>query len=123
MARAAGGHTAVARCVPRRRPRLERLLSLRALFPRKCYFHMVWKWRVDGNTPAPPSGRVLEAALVLRLADVLRVRLPPRWQARSRERVQRGPVEVDGIIDIVAPDGRDARLLLEVKARIEPKDV
>jgi hypothetical protein len=66
---------------------------------------------------------MLEEALARRLAAVLQERLPRSWQTISRERERLGPIVADGVIDIVAPDGRDVWLLLEVKARIEPKDV
>jgi hypothetical protein len=65
----------------------------------------------------------LAEALARRLADVLRERLPPRWQADARPRPFAGRTELDGAVDIVAPDGRAAQLVLEAKAQVEPKDV
>jgi hypothetical protein len=66
---------------------------------------------------------MLAEALARRLADVLRERLPPKWRTTWRSEVAVGHGVLDAVIDIVAPDGRGAQLVLEAKARLEPKDV
>jgi hypothetical protein len=76
-----------------------------------------------GNTAEPLAGRQLEEALTGALTDALRARLPQRWRASTVRPGKAGKGRPGGVIEIVAPDGRIARLLLEVKSRVEPKDV
>ena len=83
----------------------------------------MWKLAIRGNDTAPPSGEQLEEALAGALADVLRARLPRRWRASTVPPAGTSSARPDGVIEIVAPDGRSVRLLLEVKSRVEPKDV
>ncbi len=65
-----------------------------------------------------------------RLADTLQdslerltACLPSWWSITTRTDVQVGDESVDAIVDIVAPDGTEATLLVEAKPTMEPRTV
>ncbi len=62
------------------------------------------------------DNNVLEKAL-----EELTTLLPPPWLLRRE--VSKAGLRPDAIAEIVAPDGRRATLVIEVKTRIDPKDV
>jgi hypothetical protein len=47
--------------------------------------------------------------------------LPPPWLLRRE--VSKGDPRADAVVEIVAPDGRRATMVIEVKTRLDPKDV
>ncbi len=71
--------------------------------------------RMMSNKPFSDN-TVLEKAL-----EELAARVPPSWLLR-REPSTPG-LRPDAVAEIVAPDGRTATLVIEVKARVDPKDV
>jgi hypothetical protein len=67
-----------------------------------------------------PSSRLGED-LVRLLQDTLRARLPGDWGIGSRLEQRIGRAGIDAVIDIRAPDGRKAVVLVEAKSRLDPK--
>ncbi len=66
---------------------------------------------------------MLSENVILRKAvDILRERLPSGWAIELVDVESRGPGGlIDGILRIVAPDGREAELVAEVKRRLDPR--
>jgi hypothetical protein len=52
----------------------------------------------------------------------LRRRLPPGWEA-SEPTLEAGPSHADAVVELIAPDGRAGSIVLEAKARLDPKGV
>jgi hypothetical protein len=75
-------------------------------------FHVMWNMEENGTVG---------------VASELERRLPRAWRTRlAREpRLRRGnrTVAPDALITIQAPDGTRAKLLVELKSRVEPLDV
>ncbi|MHB8870201.1 MAG: hypothetical protein ACYC8U_15550 [Thermoleophilia bacterium] len=67
------------------------------------------------NRPVSDNN-VLEKAL-----EELTTLLPPPWLLRRE--ISKASLRADAVADIVAPDSRKATLVIEVKTRIDPKDV
>jgi hypothetical protein len=83
----------------------------------------VRKSTIRGNSAEPLAGQRLAEELAGTLTNALRVRLPRRWRASIVPPAGLSSAHPGGVIEIVAPDGRATRFLLEVKSRVEPKDV
>lgn len=64
----------------------------------------------------------MESDLIGSAVKILRQRLPPGWGVNQYERevVLRG-VRLDGVLTVVAPDGRTGDIALELKTRFTPK--
>ncbi len=71
-----------------------------------------------------PNDRLPSERLIARrVAQLLAERLPSGWALQPKHIVagQRGPIGL--LVDIASPSGNDARLAVEIKRRIEPRDV
>ena len=63
-----------------------------------------------------------ENTILKKAVDALRERLPAGWTVELVEIEARGPDGVvDGVVRLVAPDGREAELVAEVKRRLDPR--
>ena len=72
--------------------------------------------RFDGE---PPS----EAQLLKALSEVLRARLPASWALELTPQVRRGGRQLDAVLSLGSPDDASASIVVEVKRRIDPRDV
>ena len=64
-----------------------------------------------------------EKQLLSRLVKQLRGRLPSSWEVRLAGEVDGGHGRPDALLEIRAPNGARAAVTVEVKSRVEPKDV
>jgi hypothetical protein len=64
-----------------------------------------------------------EAILVQQASRALGGRLPPGWKQRVVSVQSSGPDRPDGTIEITGPDGAKARVIVEAKKRVFPRDV
>ena len=64
-----------------------------------------------------------EAILVQQASRALGGRLPPGWKQRVVSVQSSGPDRPDGTIEITGPDGAKARVVVEAKNRVFPRDV
>jgi hypothetical protein len=71
--------------------------------------------RLSSSTPPPATEREIAALPLKRLAELL----PEGWQASSAP----APQDVDAAVDITAPDGRPARVLVVAKTVVNARDV
>jgi hypothetical protein len=74
-------------------------------------FHGMWKEPIS------------ETALARRITDTLQERLPPTWQLCSQPLAVGGRRRPDFMLEIRAPNGAQAKVVIEVKPRLEPADV
>ena len=64
-----------------------------------------------------------EAILIQEAARTLSSRLPPGWREKILAPRPPGPDRRDGTLEITSPDGTKARIVVEVKNRVFPRDV
>ena len=64
-----------------------------------------------------------EAILIKQALRALEGRLPPGWTQRLVTSRSKGPDGLDGTIEVTSPDGAKARLGVEAKDRLFPRDV
>lgn len=77
-------------------------------------FHDMWNKEIYGT-----EGEILSLALKA-LAD----RLPPSWSLKeTRLQVGKKGFRPDAVVRLSAPDGSKSDVILEVKTRVDPKDV
>lgn len=57
------------------------------------------------------------------MAAAIAARLPPEWKIDYRTARAGGDRGLDGTMRITAPDGRSAELVVELRRRVEPRDV
>ncbi len=63
-----------------------------------------------------------ENTILKKAIDALRERLPPGWGIELQAiEVRTVAGRVDGVVRVVAPDGREAELVAEVKRRLDPR--
>lgn len=87
--------------------------------PEKSIFQVMRNGAFSG-TDLPLRDTLLERQLLVEVDDALRARLPASWEMQAE---LLGDRHIDGVMSIVAPDGSRARLFIEVKRRIDPRDV
>ncbi|MEZ4239128.1 MAG: hypothetical protein R3F59_23845 [Myxococcota bacterium] len=102
--------------------------STTAVFPAsgnvRCLENRRWSRMFTSDMVFPGSGNdVLSENTILRKAvDALRERLPDGWTAElSAAALQESDGNVDGVVRVVAPDGREAALVAEVQGRLDPR--
>ena len=70
-----------------------------------------------------PDVRPSESQLLKGLCDVLRGHLPPAWQMEMEPEIARNGKRLDALLTIIGPDGVSARIVVEVKRHLDPKNV
>jgi len=85
----------------------------------------MWKQKKHGNTIE--GERPSERQVLRSLGDVLAARLPPTWSfdfdLEPRSGAPRAAARPDAVLELRAPDGAAARVLVECKRRLDPRDV
>lgn len=66
---------------------------------------------------------ISETQLISTLHDELRRRLPPAWTLDVKRQPKTPRGRPDALILLRSPDGREAQLVVEAKASVEPRDV
>ena len=64
-----------------------------------------------------------EASLIQAASRTLESRLPAGWRQKVLSRTPAGPDRPDGTLEITSPDGIKARVIIEAKNRVFPRDV
>ena len=64
-----------------------------------------------------------EASLIQAASRTLESRLPAGWRQKVLSRTPAGPDRPDGTLEITSPDGIKARVIIETKNRVFPRDV
>jgi hypothetical protein len=71
----------------------------------------------------PPSPPVREVDVLRRAVGGLLERLPPTWKTQVQFEVPAGNRRIDALVEIDAPDGQRATLLVEAKAQLAVRDI
>ncbi len=69
------------------------------------------------------NAAISETTLLRDLMQALASALPPTWSLTSTPDARKSAARVDAVLTLVAPDQTTARLLVEAKRTIEPRDV
>jgi len=66
---------------------------------------------------------VSETELARMAVETFRARLPSNWAIQVSEGERAGRSRADAVVQITSPDSRTSCLIMEVKSRLEPKDI
>jgi hypothetical protein len=66
---------------------------------------------------------ISETELTNMAVEALRTRLPSAWAIQVSEGERPGRSRADAVVQITSPDSRTSCLIMEVKSRLEPKDI
>jgi hypothetical protein len=88
--------------------------------PRNGMFHVMWNEDISGTKARaePPHG----AELVALVYKMLRTQFPPSWHLDTI-RAKSGSHDPDIKLALAAPDGTKTSIAVEVKRRVDPRDV
>jgi hypothetical protein len=94
-------------------------------FPGNGTFHVMWKSPIPGNSRYARSPG--ERRLLADFPAMLRTMLPVNWSVEIEEepvtRIRaEATIRPDAILTIHAPDGNEAKIIVEAKQRLSPRD-